>query len=231
MLLEARNVRCTRQLMREEPSAVRDVSLAFEPRTLNLVCGPGGCGKNLLARLLGLLETPDSGEVLFHGSPASALEETARADLRARRFGFVFGEPFLLPSMTVVENIAMPLFRVSSMNTDEARERTAALLDFTGLAGDAGRPVGGLPGEQRQFVALARALAHGPEVVVVEEVGARLCGEELFRFTELLWKSCAHFNVTAIVTACDTGLAALAHRVIEMESGAVRRDSLKPVAV
>src|SRR2546426_697944 len=112
MLLSAANVSCQRSLRAESPSRVRRVSLAVEAGTWCVLHGVEGCGKNLLLRLLGLLETPDSGEVFVRGAPTRALDEAARLELRNRVFGYVFAEPFLLDTFLVAENVAMPLFKI-----------------------------------------------------------------------------------------------------------------------
>jgi ABC-type lipoprotein export system ATPase subunit len=229
MIIEARNLKCERRILRDEISAVRNVTLGFDARILTLLHGAAGCGKNLLIRMLGLLEPPEAGEVLVRGKPTATLDGKAREELRNRHFGFVFGEPFLLPTMTVLENIAMPLFRIAAADTEQARVRTVELLEFIGLPDDAATWIEELPCELQQRVAFARALAHKPDAIIVEDVDSQLDGEDLFAFTKLVWKACTHFNVLTIVTARDAGLAPLAHRVIEMENGAILSDTSRQV--
>src|SRR5947208_8510900 len=118
-LLRAENVGCSRGLRAEGASSVRDVSIGIEPRTVNVLCGPEGCGKNLLLRLLGLLEMPDAGRIFLHETSTAELAENVRLDLRNRRFGFVFAEPFLLHTFSVVENVAMPLFKISGTGLEQ----------------------------------------------------------------------------------------------------------------
>src|SRR5882762_7651796 len=105
----------------------------FAPGRFHVLRGATGCGKNLLLRWLGLLQAPASGEVLVGGNATRALSDEARAELRTQRFGFVFTAPFLLTSFSVIENVAMPLFKVSQVTPEEARRRTEALLGFVGV--------------------------------------------------------------------------------------------------
>src|SRR5437660_994867 len=108
-ILAADRVTSAKTLARE-PSRVRNVSVAFEARTFSLFCCSAGCGKNLLLRLVGLLEIPDSGDVLIQGAVTRDATNAVRAALRNCHYGFLFAQPFLLPTFSPLENVAMPLF-------------------------------------------------------------------------------------------------------------------------
>src|SRR5688500_7758933 len=108
----------------DAPTRIEVPSLAMHRGGVTLLAGEVGCGKNLLLRLLGLLEAPDSGEVWFEGNPTARMTDDARASLRTRKCGYVFASPFLLSAFTVLENIAMPIFKVCQLNPEEARDRT-----------------------------------------------------------------------------------------------------------
>jgi len=125
-LLEFREVSCTR-----ESGLLRQVSLSFAPASFNVLVGDGGAG--LLLKLASLLESPESGEICLLGQPTAALDESGRAAIRSRHFGFVFSSPCLLPGLSVAENVAMPLFKVLELESSEASERTVAALNFVGL--------------------------------------------------------------------------------------------------
>src|SRR5438067_9580873 len=184
--LSARGVSCQRTLHSAKASRVRDVSLAIEVGTLNVLWGGEGCGKNLLLRLLGLLEAPDRGDVFLHGASTRALDEPARLELRNRHFGFVFNEPFLLDSFSVTENVAMPLFKISGAKVEEARKHVEQLLEFVGLRAQAQLGVGALSLLDQQKVSLARALVNQPEIVIVENASARFSEHELMAFSEIM---------------------------------------------
>ena len=153
---------------------LRGTVLEFAPRSFTLISGSLGSGAGLLLRLLGLLERPQGGEVLLSGQPLGALDDAARLEMRNRAFGFVFAEPFLLDSFTVAENIAMPLFKISCLDLEKARQRTAELLRFVDLAEAADHAIGDLNPLAQQKLAVARALANGPQVLIVEDAGAHL---------------------------------------------------------
>jgi ABC-type lipoprotein export system ATPase subunit len=208
---------------------VRGVSLSVHEKSMTLLSGGSESGSNLFLRLLGLLETPEEGEIYFHGQPTSGLPAEARADLRNQRFGFVFAQPFLLPSFTVIENVAMPLFKISGVSASEAQQRTEAILAFTDLQhlGEAGMGVLSLADQHR--VSLARALVNGPEILVVENIDAGLDGADLLSFGAMIQRASAEFGTTVVIAARAVELARFADRVVEFEGGAICRDS-QPVA-
>lgn len=220
-ILEARDLCAADQ--GAEP--VRGVSLAFEPGTFNLLTGDEACGKHRLLRLLGLLEVPSSGDVFIEGRATSALTEAAREELRNVRFGYVFAAPFLLTSFTVLENIAMPLFRISHSEPDEARLRTGELLEFAGLTDLAGENVRALSPAEQQRASLARGLANRPAVLIVENLDAELGGADLQSFASLLRRTATHFGTAVIATASLQFSAERNDRVIELGAGEVRADS------
>jgi putative ABC transport system ATP-binding protein len=228
-ILEARAVGCSNAPSGGEPSSVRDVSLAVEAGTLNLFCGDNGSGKNLLLRLLALLDAPDAGEIFLRSEPTRGLTEDVRAALRNRHYGFLFAEPFLLPSFTVVENVAMPLFKISGVGTDEAGLRTQAALDFTGMAGFSDATIDQLTPAGQHRVSLARALANKPDILIVENVDAAMPSEDIPGFVETIRNACRKLGATAILTARGKELAGFADRVIEMAGGGICSDMLVAV--
>ena len=229
IILEARGVSCLGASNAGPLAPVRGLSLAIREKTLNLLAGDEQCGGNLLLRLLGLLETPGEGEIFFRGAGTRQLPEEARAELRNQRYGFLFAEPFLLPSFSVVENVAMPLFKISGVGADEAQQRTEAMLRFTGMLNFGNEGVGRLTHVEQQRVSLARALVNQPEVLIIENVDAGLAGEELSGFIDLIQRAGIEFGTTTILTATDRGLLNATGRVIELSGGTIFHDSLATV--
>jgi len=225
IILEARSVSCSKAPANEPLTRLEKVSLSIHGKTLNLLSGDEMSGRGLLLRLLGLLEAPDEGEIYFHGEGTSGLAEEARADIRNQRYGFLFAQPFLLPSFSVIENVAMPLFKISGAGALEAQQRTEALLGFTGMMDFAESPVEHLTFVQQQRVSLARALVNQPEILIAENMEAGIEGEELTRFIEDIHRAVVEFGTTAILTVGAGQAGKFSGRVIELESGTVLKDS------
>ena len=171
-LLHCRDLQCMRPLWREGASQVRGVSAEFAGGRFYAICGSEGCGKNLLLHLLGLLEQPDAGDVWLGATNATALPAGERDSLRLRSFGFLFPACALLPSLTVLENIAFPVLKAGGTTENEQAEQTLAALQFCGLENEAGHPVATLPAERQAIAAFARAIIHRPSVLLAESPAA-----------------------------------------------------------
>lgn len=194
-VLELRNVTCG-----ADGHALRGVSLRFGAGGFHLVTGEPVSLRAALLRVLGLLDAPESGEVFLERCNVASLADAERDEVRNQRCGFLFAAPFLLPSFTVVENVAMPLFKISHFTPEQARERTDLLLDFVGLAAEAQWPVDELTGYQQHAVSLARALANSPAVITVESLDAGLAPAESASFAAMLRQCCARFGVAVIAS-------------------------------
>ena len=210
-VIELRDVCCTCV----EYGAVQGIDLRVERGKLH---GFVGSGHRLLARLVTLLEPPARGEILHLGVPTSGLSLEERASHRARHFGFVFSSPFLLPNLSVVENVAMPLFKVLQSTPAEARDRAQSTLEFVGLAGRENDAIGELSRPEQHAAALARALVHEPDVLLMEQDGA--CGD-----IDLLRQACARWGTAVIVTATAAAHVPGVDRLVELDGGV-----LKPAA-
>ena len=171
-LLHCRDLQCMRPLWREGASQVRGVSAGFQAGRFHAITGTEGCGKNLFLHLLGLLEQPDAGEVWLGETNATALTANERDTLRLRRFGFLFPTCALLPSLTVLENIAFPVLKAGGTTEAEQAEHTLSALQFCGLEEDAGRQVGNLDPERQAVAAFARAIIHRPSLLLAESPAA-----------------------------------------------------------
>lgn len=195
-----RGVVCARP-QADAQAAIDIPALTIERGTVTMLSGASGCGKNLLLRVLGLMELPDRGDVWFEGESVTKLSDEARASLRSRKCGYVFSSPFLLPGFTVIENIAMPLFKVCAMEPDQARERAEEVLSFTGLQEIAtGSPV---TAAQEHRVALARALAAHPVALFVEDLDTLMPPEDLVGFRDLLHAAAKQFGIAVVCSAAD----------------------------
>lgn len=202
------------------------VSVDFAPGRFHLLTGPTIAETGALLRVLGLLDLPESGEVLVEDRATAGLDEEARAVLRAQRFGFVFAAPFLLTSFTVIENVAMPLFKISRVEPDEARRRTGRLLEFAALGGAAEARIEELTPGAQYHVALARGLANEPGVLFVENLDGALAGQELAGFAALLRRVPAELGTTVIATASPAFATEKSDRVLSISRGRIVRDSL-----
>jgi lipoprotein-releasing system ATP-binding protein len=219
--LELRGITC----IRNEDAPLRELTVSFAAARFHVVLGEQRSGKHVLLRLLGLLESPDKGDVVLSGVPVHSLTAESQADLRARRFGFVFAAPFLLSSFTVIENVAMPLFKVSQVSPEEARRRTEEILAFVGLGDLAEASVDNLSNDAQYRAALARGLVHEPPILLVEELDNSLVGDELGRFTDLLRRASGEFGATVIATASPALTCKPGDHILEIAGGHIQRDS------
>ena len=201
------------------------VSVCIEPRQFTLLSGPAGSGAGELLRIFGLLDRPDTGEVWFESRGTRSLDDAARLELRNHAFGFVFAEPFLLDSFTVAENVAMPLFKISGFDIDQARARTAQVLDFAGLAGAADCAIADLSILDHHKLSLARALANAPRVLIAEDAGLQLSARDVAEFAALLRAAPSLVGVSVIATSPAGADILGPDREIRIEGGAVVADS------
>jgi len=171
-LLHCRDLQCMRPLWREGASHVRGVSTEFAAGHFHAINGAAGCGKNLLLHLLGLLEQPDAGEVWVGETNATDLPAGERDSLRLRTFGFLFPACALLPSLSVLENIAFPVLKAGGTTEAEQAEHTLSALQFCGLEDEAEQPVGQLAPGRQAVAAFARAMIHRPPLLLAESPSA-----------------------------------------------------------
>jgi lipoprotein-releasing system ATP-binding protein len=201
------------------------LSAGFAPGCFHLLISDPVSEGNALLRVVGLLDLPESGEILVEGRETFALAEEARAGLRAQRFGFVFAAPFLLTSFSVIENVAMPLFKISQVGPEEARRRTERLLAFTGMSEAAESAIEDLTLREQFHVALARGLVNEPSILVVESLDGALAGDELAGFAALLRRIPAELGTAVIATASHGFALEKGDRVLTIAGGNIVRDS------
>jgi putative ABC transport system ATP-binding protein len=197
--------------------ALRDVSLTVAPGDYVAISGPSGCGKSTLLHLLGCVDTPTTGSLLFEGRPVRTMGEEGRSRLRLRRIGFVFQRFYLLPMLTAWENVEL-VQSEAGMPAPERRTRTRELLEYVGLGGRAGHLPSQLSGGEMQRVAIARALANRPGLVLADEPTGELDDETGEQIGDLFDRVNGDGTALVIVTH-NLSLAARARRRLAMRSG------------
>ncbi|MEI8109139.1 MAG: ATP-binding cassette domain-containing protein [Verrucomicrobiota bacterium] len=201
------------------------VSLEFPQGFLHLLLASDPTEISPLLRTLSLLDLPESGEIEVLGSPTAHLDDDARAAFRSENFGFLFTSPFLLHSLSVLENVAMPLLKISQSKTDDARIRTNQLLEFTQTAHLAFSPVDLLTRDQQFRVALARALVNHPPFLIVENLDASLPPPLLDEFSKLIRSIPLHFKTTVIASASLSFPTEKSDRLVILHRGVVTHNS------
>jgi len=220
IVLEARQLRRSFPMAAGPVEAVRDVSVRVSAGEYVAITGPSGCGKSTLLHLLGCVDVPTSGSVIFEGRDVAALTEAERSRLRLSRIGFVFQRFFLLPMLTARENVELPQSE-AGVPADERRDRTRTLLDYVGLADRANHLPSQLSGGEMQRVAIARALANRPALLLADEPTGELDEETGHHVAELFDR--VNRDGTAIVLVTHyTPLAARATTHLTMRSGTLQ---------
>ncbi len=179
---------------------IRDFSYEFRSGVFYHLSGPTFGGKRLLLQILGLLLPPDSGEIIVDGSRVTDLDINDLGEIRNRKYGFLFSSPFLLPTFTVLENVAMPLFKITQVETPEAKAITEEILEIVGVSRLATTSVEELDRLEGMLAALARALVHHPRVLIAELVGNDMGQSEAESLLSTLRASGQRLGVAVIAT-------------------------------
>ena len=194
------------------------ISLEVSSGEVCSIVGPSGCGKSTLLYLLGLLDHPDSGEVLLAGQPVSGISETARTAMRNKMLGFVFQFHFLIRELTALENVALPLLK-AGRSAKEANLRAEKLLADLDLADKRHRLANKLSGGEQQRVAIARALSTSPAVVLADEPTGNLDAANSDKVFELLANAAREEGPAIILVTHNPGLAGKADVCLRMLDG------------
>jgi putative ABC transport system ATP-binding protein len=197
---------------------VDDVSLDIGAGESVAIAGPSGAGKSTLLALLAGLDVPSAGSVLLEGHDLTQLDEDGRARLRAQRVGFVFQSFHLIPALTALENVMLPL---ELAGRTDARGVAAATLAGVGLQDRTGHYPRQLSGGEQQRVAIARAFVTRPAVLFADEPTGNLDTVTGARVGELLFELNTHAHTTLLLVTHDRELAARCGRVVRMEAGRV----------
>jgi len=216
-LVEARDVSRVFPMPAGPVVALRNVSLAVDAGEYVAITGPSGCGKSTLLHLIGCVDTPSSGSLLFERRDTSQLSEAERGRLRLTRIGFVFQRFFLLPMLSAAENVELPQAEAGA-TASERRARTRELLDYVGLADRADHLPSQLSGGEMQRVAIARALANRPALLVADEPTGEL-DDETGEHVAALFDRVNTGGTAVLVVTHNPALAARASRRLAMKSG------------
>jgi ABC-type lipoprotein export system ATPase subunit len=216
--LELRNVSKTYLSDGQQIAALCSVSYAFEPGTVTALVGRSGCGKTTLLNMAGAMDFPTSGEVLINGSPTSTLKDAALTSLRRTHIGFVFQFFQLLPTLTILENVELPLLLSGARDT----ARTALdRLAWVGLDERAHSLPHQLSGGQQQRVAIARALVHRPSILVADEPTGNLDTVSGDGVLKLIRQAAEEFGATVIMATHSAEAAAIAQTRIRLRDGRI----------
>ena len=220
MIIEARGVHKTYRSGRLEVHALRGVDFGVEPGEMVAVMGPSGCGKTTLLNCLSGLDEIDSGEVHIEGADLRQMDDRRRTDYRSRRMGFIFQTFNLLPVLTAVENVELPLL-VGGVRPAEARRRSVAALERVGLGERIHHRPAELSGGQRQRVSIARALVNGPAIVWADEPTGNLDSKTTADVMGLIQQLNTDQQQTFVIVTHDADIGALCNRIVRMNDGEI----------
>jgi putative ABC transport system ATP-binding protein len=221
-IIRMRGIRKVYETGRVKVEALRGIDLEIGRGEFAAIVGPSGSGKSTLMNLLGCLDTPSGGDYFLGGEPVSGLSRDALADVRNRRVGFVFQSFNLLPQISAVENVELPML-FGGISPRERRRRADELLARVGLSDRAEHRPTELSGGQMQRVAIARALAMEPDILLADEPTGNLdtsSGTDIMSLFSDLWKQ----GRTLVVITHDMSLARRTGRIVEMRDGRIVAD-------
>jgi len=224
-IVEAQGVYKTYDTGSVSVDALRGVDLAVAQGEMVAIMGPSGSGKTTLLNCLSGLDAIDDGEVVIEGTPLSHMSDRERTEYRARRMGFVFQFYNLMPVLTAVENVELPLL-LARESAGEARRRALAALELVGLGGRADHVPDALSGGERQRVTIARSLVNDPAIVWADEPTGDLDSENATDIVELMRRLNVERGLTFLIVTHDIAVGRKTDRIIRMVDGAIRGEEL-----
>jgi putative ABC transport system ATP-binding protein len=218
-LVSLREVRRDYALGAERVHALQGVTLDVERGDYVAIVGPSGCGKSTLLNLIGVIDQPTSGTVAIEGKRVDAMSDREATQFRLRNIGFVFQRFYLMPILSALENVALPMAE-AKVPKAERIQRATELLNYVGLGNRGRHRPSELSGGEQQRVAIARALANGPTLLLADEPTGELdarTGTEIIS----LFQRLNNDGTTLVVVTHDEDLASAAHRKIHIRDGRV----------
>jgi putative ABC transport system ATP-binding protein len=207
-------------------NALQGVNLDIHKNEYVALMGPSGSGKSTLMNLIGCLDTPTSGEYILNGSNVSSMDDSELAAVRNKEIGFVFQTFNLLPRLSALENVALPLVYAGLSKSDRL-EKASMVLKSVGLGDRMDHKPNELSGGQRQRVAVARALVNDPSIILADEPTGNLDSRTSYEIIGLFEEIHALGNTIVLVTH-EPDIALFAHRIVKMKDGKIESDTINP---
>lgn len=199
---------------------LRELSLDVKPGQVTSVVGPSGCGKSTLLYLLGLLDKPESGEILLENNSMTQASEQKRTEIRNEKIGFVFQFHFLIKELTVLENVRLPILK-SGKSLQSANAQSEEILEKLGLIDKLNRPAFKLSGGEQQRVAIARALSNSPRILLADEPTGNLDSSNSDAVFEILNEFAHEGGITVVMVTHNMDLAQRSDEIIRMMDGRI----------
>jgi len=223
-VLEAKDATKVYEAGETKVTALSDVDLQVERGEFVSIMGPSGSGKTTLLVILGCFDKPTSGQVIIDGLDVTTMKEAELPKIRAEKIGFVFQTFNLIPTLTALENVELPMER-GKIPKGERRGRALKLLESVGLEGKADRRPNRLSAGEQQRVAIARALANGPAIILADEPTGNLDSRTGREIVQLLRKLSREEERTIILVTHDKQMASLSNRMLFLRDGKLLKKS------
>jgi len=220
VIIEAQQVKKIYRMGQQRVEALNGIDMAVEAGEMVAIMGPSGCGKTTLLNCLSGLDTIDEGTIFIQGDNLRELSDNERTAYRARHMGFIFQDFNLLPVLSAVENVELPLL-ISRVPGSKARKRALEMLNRVGLADRARHRPAELSGGQRQRVTIARALTNDPAIVWADEPTGNLDSENAQEILDLLCRLNRENGQTFVLVTHALEVGKLANRIITMRDGQI----------
>ena len=203
-----------------ELKVLKGIDITIQKGEVVSIVGASGAGKTTLLQIVGTLDRPDSGSVMYNGSDVSSLRGKTLSAFRNANIGFVFQFHQLLPEFTALENVCIPAF-IAGKSKNEAEKRAQELLGFLNLTERLDHKPSELSGGEQQRVAVARALVNNPSVILADEPSGNLDTENKNELHKLFFRLRDNFGQTIIIVTHDRQLAAMSDRILQIKDGMI----------
>jgi putative ABC transport system ATP-binding protein len=214
---------------KQQLQVLKGISLDIKKNEYVALMGPSGSGKSTLMNILGCLDTPTAGTYVLNGQDVSKMEDNALAEVRNKEIGFVFQQFNLLPRLTALENVALPLV-YAGMSRKLRNERALHVLDLVNLSDRSHHKPNELSGGQSQRVAIARALVNEPSIILADEPTGNLDTKTSYEIMDIFGKIHSEGNTVVLVTH-EEDIAKHAHRIVRLRDGIIESDKRMDAAL